>query len=411
MATDDIYSNVNPGGPQQYRIWPLRHNWDSPFRMSLEYKTDLIVSGNGKEQRRAVRFSPRQTYELSCMYSDNEKFYMDRFFDQTPSKLAIFPICHKTAKLKGGMEPEQTYADFRGGLRDWMHPGMFVIISEKGACETRRVTGVSSTRMNFAGKSFTQFTKDAIICLASIGRVDPDPQSTRITNTAGTINVTATVDPGYDTYVPGAEDQQFVGFREFLHWKTNWGDSPQVTHTWTRDDLDYGYGKIETYVPFAYPSRTTKVNFWRKGYDESLAMIDFFGRMRGRNREFLFPSYEKQIPFYAAASGERSILIRGLDFGLTYQDTTVYKRILIRKKDGTQIHAQVDFIQALPDTNTSVIWLTENLPDTPLSPNDVFGIWWVTVARFGTDRLDIDWITDEVAQFSFAVQNLENYDI
>jgi hypothetical protein len=406
-----VYSNVNPVGVQPYRIWPLRHNWANSLRMSLEFKTDMLVSGNGKEQRRAVRANPRQSFEMNCNYSGNEKFYMDRFFDQSPAKLAIFPVPHKSVKGVDGMEPETYTMKYRGGIRDWMHIGMMVLITEKGAAETRYVSGFSSTQMTFTQMSITQFTKDAVISLASAGRIDPDPQSTRLTAAAGTISIVATTNPGWDTYVPGTQDQYFVGFREYLNYKTDWGQSPAVTHTWTRDDLDYGYGAIETYVPFAYPSRGTKVNFWRKGYDESMSMIDFFCRMRGQNREFLFPSYERQIPYYAAASLQKSILIHGLDFAYTYQDTTVYKRILIRKKDGTEIHAQVDFIQALPDTNTSVIWLTEELPDTPLAPNDVFGIWWVTVARFGTDRLDIDWLTDEVAQFAFSVQNLENFDI
>jgi hypothetical protein len=228
---------------------------------------------------------------------------------------------------------------------------------------------------------------------------------------AGTMSLSALVDPGSDTYQPTADGAYYLGFREYLNTRTDWGQAPQVSHSWVHDDIDYGYGRIRTYTPIKFPQRTAKTNYWAKGWKNNQNIIDFFGRQRGRNREFYYPSYERSIPYFAAAGLTKAILVKGLDFAYTYKDSTVYRRIVIRKKDGTDIHMQVDFIEALPDTDTSVVWLTDFLPDTELSPADTYGIWWVTVARFATDRLDVDWLTEDVAQFSFNVINLENLDV
>lgn len=405
-----IYSNVYPTEDQQYRILPLRHNWSSPFRETIEYQTDIIRSDNGREQRSAVRMVPRRTFEYTLLYKGDQKFKMDMFLDKSPTKLVIVPDETQSFKLAYDLPPSADSVRI-AGAQPWFTGQAMILLNDNGRCETRTIDSWSASRLFFSEPGLAGFPAGTRVSIARIGRFGSTPSSTRLTNVAGTMGLAVALDPSLDRYMPDDEEQFYIGTREYLQAKTNWGQSPTVQHQWDYTNIDYGNGSIKTYAPIKFPSRTLKANYWRRGWQNSRNLIDFFCRMKGRNREFLFPSYEKAIPYRAAAAETSAILIDGLEFAYTYKDSTVYRRILIRKKDGTEIHRQVDYVEALPDTDTSVIWLTEPLPDTDLAPNDTYGIWWVTVARFATDRLDIDWITDEVAQFAFNVQNLENLDV
>lgn len=409
-----IYSNVFPTHDQPYRLFPLRHNWNTPFRTNYEFKTDIIVSGNGKEQRRAVRYEPRASFEFTCNYKDNEKYLFDRFMDQDPKKLCWVAEECKTAFTSIAMDEDETSVKFRGGRPEWMpvNPaGLNVILQYEGQTETRVVQACSDNVMTFTEHNKSVWPAGTRIMAGALARVRPDPTSGRLTNRAGTVNVAFDMNPSFATFTPGVGDQTFLGFREIIPWEINWGANPEVTHAWPRDDVDYGYGMIQTFTPINFPGRINKFSYWRKGWQNSYNMIDFFFRMKGRNREFFAPGYERAIPYYAAAQGNKSILIKGLDFAYTYMGSTVYRRVAIRLKDGSLIHRQVDFIEALPDTNTSVIWLTEDLPEVPVAPAETNGIWWVTVSRFASDILTVDWLTDDIAQITFNLQNLENYDV
>lgn len=406
-----IISNVAPSLNQPQRVFPLAHSWDSPWTESYEYKTDLIRSAEGKEQRRAVRAYPRRTFEYALTFMRQQKYLLDQFFDQSPAKLAWMPEENKVTHARTQMGGQDFTMPVRNSEQDWMRPGVTVLLQYRGQAETRVIASAGSNVLTFTEKNDTVWPVGTKVTKAALCRITPGPESTRLTDNAGTMKVSALVDPGSDPYEPDTAGQQFLGFREYFGGKFNWDESPVITHAYPQTDIDYGFGRIATYVSEKFPQRITKLNYWRGSAGTVKQLIDMFCRQYGMNREFYFEGIEKQIPFATMAGQTQAILLDGLHFADVYADSTVYRRVLIKLKDGTEIHRQVDFIQALPDTNSSIIWLTEALPDVPLSQADVRGVFWVTVARFATDRLDVSWLTSEVAKLALPFQNLENLDL
>lgn len=406
-----IYSNVAPMLNQPYRVLPVAHDWSSPFTDSYEFMTDLMRSANGKEQRGAVRYYPRRTFELSLNYMNGQKYALDRFFDQHPSKLAWIPEEPKVTFATGVLDEEALSVSVRNADKSWMVPGTDVLLQWKGMAETRTLSSAGSGVLSFTEKNKTVFPVGTKITAAQLCRIDMNPESTRMSSAAGTMRIKATVDPNYKPYAAGVAGRQYLDLREYFTSRQNWSDNPTVTHEWPIDLIDYGHGRIATFVSEQFPQRVYKANFWKATADETRQLIDFFCRHWGMNREFFVSSWEPEIPYFAAAGNTKSIFVEGLAFADAYRDSTVYKRVMIKLKDGTEIHRQVDFIEALPETNFSVIWLTEDLPNVPIAPKDTVGIFWVTVARFATDRLDVSWVTNEVGKLALPFRNLENPDV
>jgi hypothetical protein len=141
------------------------------------------------------------------------------------------------------------------------------------------------------------------------------------------------------------------------------------------------------------------------------ALLNFFQRHKGMNREFFMTTWEDDVPFSSLSGGGLSILINGTSFGIAYKDSTVFRRIMIRYADGTISQHKVDYVEVLPDTFSSVLRVVEPLPVTEITPQNVRGISWVLCARFASDRMDVDFLTSDKASISIPIQTLENNEL
>ena len=119
----------------------------------------------------------------------------------------------------------------------------------------------------------------------------------------------------------------------------------------------------------------------------------------------------RDLACQSASDSAECGVVAGEAFGHTYQDSTVFRRVMVRYTDGTVTYHQVEYIQPLPGTESSVVRVIEPLPVDELTPQTVLGISWLLVARFAVDRMDIDFLTNGVAEFSIAMKTLENFEL
>lgn len=409
-----IVSTVKPLPSDPYKIFPLDHSWDSPFTSSYEYKTDIMLSANGKEQRRAVRFQPRRTFEMSCNYWGDAKFLFDQFMATWLDKVCYVQEENLCDYLLSPMGAGDTSVTIRGEVQPWMVEGRVVIISDKSRKETRTIQSAGGSSITFSDDvedNTTTFPRGAKITAACLAKIDLNPKATRLTNTKGQIQVRANIEPGTEVIEDNPDGAFYIGLREFLYERNNWGDSPEIDFVSRRLTFDAGYGRTSSVTPIKFPGRTTKFGFVGKTAAQASMYIDFFIRHKGRNREFLSQTYEADIPYVATAAGSNTLFVEGQGFALAYKDSTVFRRLMIKPRVGEPIHRQIETIVYLPDSDLSVIVLTEDLPFQNLAPDAIFMCSWVTVSRFATDRLDVEWLTNGVARFSLSMQTLENFDV
>lgn len=408
-----VISTRTPSAFDEARIVPVRHNWDSAYRMSLEFKTDIITSGNGKEQRRAVRELPRYTFDLSADLTPAEKRGIDMLMAQWGAKQMVMGLEHFSLRMKDWLAPEQTAVQIVPEAETPLSPkaGDTVLLAHYDLRETRTAAGISKTIASFVEESLSEFPPGTQIMPAVRGWLQTDATVTRVTNEVGQAAFTFTVAPESLNSVPAVGTPEYVGAYEVFMKRPNWGQDVDVSYITPRQTVDYGFGRIEQFIPNDYPSWTRQASYVGRTIRETYEAVNFFVRHKGRWKEFLQPTWENDVPFTALAGGGLSILVAGQAFGETYRDSTVFRRIMVRYRDGSFSHHLIDFIEPLPDTESSVIWLTEALPVSELTRENVIGISWVLVSRFASDKMDVDFLTNEVAQFTLTTQTLENFEL
>jgi len=405
----------NPADTDPFRIMPLAHNWSSPYRYSVEFKTDIITSVNGREQRRAVRHKPRHFAEMSANMNGRSRVNMDLLMTGWHTKPVLVGLEQFAVRTAGPMAPEQDNIVFLAppGGQFWFQPGQTVVIvhaDDPAIRESRVVASANPTSLGFVDSTESEFPMRSRIMPAYLAYLEPEQAISRLTNRVATAGQRIVFMPESTPPLFPA-DPVYEGPYEIFQWKPNWGGAQDMTYSWPRSMIDYGYGRVKSESPIAFPTRIYKHDYVGRSHAETYAIMAFFQRHFGMQREFFMPTWEDDIPFTSLAGGGQSILVDGPAFGTIYEDSSVFRRIMLRYPDGSVSYHQVEYIQPLPDTNSSVVRVTEPLPVTELTPQTVLGISWLLVARFAIDRMDVDFLTNSVSQFSLTMQTLENFEL
>lgn len=403
-----MLSTVRPWENPNEQIIPVVPNWDSAYRTSYEFKSDIITSENGKEQRRAVRDEPRQFIEFqSAMGGETKRDLTDFLAAWQPFPIAFAdPI--DVALSDGGMLAGSTLMLITNRPA-WLLAGTEVILRDGRRMETRIVGNSDTNLVSFVDSSSEAWPVRTRICKVIRGTFDGSAAASHLTTNAMTVPIKIKVNIGGPrlSVLPPNPENIYNG-RELWTKKHNWKNGVDVEHVWVRDEVDYGMGRTASFVPFEFANRIIKTNYIARDRDEVLDAISFFVDKRGQAKEFLWATGENDVPYAGIIGGTDFIQIAGQKFGRQYAGSTVFRRIQFRMYDGTRINRMIDEILYSADDNTSTISLTEDLPAIEFSPRTMVGISWTFATRFATDKLDIDWLTDDKAQFALTMKTLEN---
>lgn len=404
-----IYSTVLPTENPEYRIFPLSHNFAQPINEAVEFKTDIIESSNGKEQRRAVRDEARRTITQYYTFDEKAKWALDRFMYVGRHRPALIADERSLAYTVAPMAPDAMSVAVKGPT-GFATPGSMVLISDGVRKETRTVAGSSAGTISFSDKTITAFPAKSRVSPVRLGFLDPSAQSQRLTNNAGTISFTFEIEPG-NHLVTGDGSDTIIDGMPYWTFPPNWNGSSEVQYMTAVDKVDYGYGRTAFFNPIKYSTRLTKHEFLSLNRTAALALLSFFVRRRGRQGEFLFSTGESDIPYYALAGGSFSVLVDGEQFAYDFGDNTVFRRVLFRRRNRQDFSRLIDYLEPLPDTSSTAMWLTQALPTSQIAPADIFGASWCNVSRFASDRLELEWVAPGVARSAIQIQSLENFEL
>ncbi len=406
LSTDRPWENPNE------RILPVTVNWASKLRHSFEFKTDIITTDDGTEQRRAVRNEPRQVLEFDAAQTGEDMREIQDFLVQYQTDRLVMANPIDVGRSVVAMAPGSIVMpiDVR---KTWMIAETEVILRHGRRMETRTIAAVNQNAgvwtITFVESSGANWPVGTYVHRVMRGRIGSNLSSSHLTTRAMTMPLKFSLEVGTDLYIPTpVNPANLVGSREIWRKVPNWRNGVDVDYEYLREELDYSFGRQDYYTPNKLPNRVIKGDYIGMNYTDVNEVISFFVRHKGRRNAFLFMTGEDDIPYNAIVGGLPFISVSGQKFGRYYADNRIYRRVGLRMFAGNTVHGLIDQILFNPDTDTSVINLRDNLPIGIYNQSTMHGVSWVLACRMGSDRLDIDWLTDERAQFSLTFQSLEN---
>lgn len=381
-------------------FWPFPVNWAQPYNVAYEFRTDIITVETGQEQRRALRITPRKTLSFSVSASHAELRSLNRQLDTAQNLPFILPEIPRGITFSGSgvtmslssTAPAWLVADTEVVLWSSANGGRVALVSA--------VTGGSTLTLT---TDEGDWAAGSILYPAITGQLSPELQSRRVTNAVATLAVEFSVDPTSERYAPTSPGATYAG-REVYPFPVNWGSGIGANYQWPVETTDFGRGRIAIHRTIDFQRMTRTLDHLFDSVAAAQALVDLFVRMRGRCGSFYVSTFEADMELVGNLQHNATVLrVAGTDVRLGYASDPVRKSIAIKLTDGTTLYrdvtGMVDVTGDRTDVNVDTPW-----PRTILS-TEVSLISWIINTRFATDQLEMEWVTNTVAQSRLTIQS------
>ncbi|MER9524082.1 hypothetical protein NKI96_10900 [Mesorhizobium sp. M0292] len=396
---------------------PIVPNWQNGVRDTYEFKTDVFTSRDGSEQRRSERVQPRRAIEAAILLDgDRLRTFSDALHRARDGKVEIGDFSADSAILIDTVANGGTVLNV-DRIPAWLTNSMScVLLSGR---KSRKIT------VDFVSGNQVVLTAGVVGAVGQGATLLPlVPASLQTTNTlsvytasVATHAIKLDVEPGTVVRItdplpfddgPEGETTQVFGpaalfyGRYVLLRKPNFVQQPTIAFNLPFEKVDYGRGVTKTYTPVPLISRTLTATYMAMSHADAMAMLDVFVRARGRAGEIYVPTWAQDFPAIKGMSGS-NIRFAGTDFYDAYHSDPAYKAILIRTLDGNLIPHEISGWTT--DSGDTLI-----ATETPIgaTADQIELISWMFVARFASDAMTIQWVTNGVANIAMSFTTLAN---
>jgi len=378
------------------------HNWSSPVAENYEFKTDIVTSQSGREQRRSLRRNPRLAIETrinpvgaSLIKLRRQLTFWGQYPFWQPDWVRRAPAA---STVSVGVSSIPISAPLRGA-----RVGMKVIIDmPSGSAPTYTLTEVTDAALRLSGPILELMPAGTMVHLAYQGYIPSGQQSQLVTDRVATMISRFEADPTEPLPIDsGVAGQTFAGI-EVVTLRPNWQNTVDLSHDYEVYDVDNGRGVKQRYHPVSYNRPTTKWMMRNMDAPRSEAALQFFLRMKGRLRVCYLPSLIDDLPPKTALTkNSDKFKVAGLE-AMQYWDGAVQRVIRIEGVDGTIWYRRVvSMAQATADTEVRV--------DTPWpSALAVKQISWMSRCRLASDLLVLSWLSDTISECDLTFTLLED---
>lgn len=388
-------------------LWPFAPNIRrSPYVVSREYRTEILLSRAGSEQARALRQTPRKRIEyLTAQTGDCLRAFNTSMVTAQRTLLSI-PDRVRFVTLAGGL-PSGNTSVVVDPMPDWVAVGESLILMGGGMQAFRTVASIIGTTVVFLESEAVTYPAGTRLHPSLEGYLAatiPAP----VISTRGVIDVQVSfeVDPGSEIVEDvGTAETVFNGREVFLKRPNKWMPIEMSRVQNAEGRVDYGHGRIVRFFPHDFSTIMWEAGYTGCTFDHSEALRQFFDRMKGRQGEFYMPTWGYDlIPTEALTTAGTTLSVSGEGHAAAYEGETIWKALGVRKTDGTWILRQVSNVVDISGGATLTItpaW-GENV-----SLSQIDRISWLPMWRFASDILTMTWPRDTVAEVKMAFQMLE----
>lgn len=395
--------------PPNNRLWGWPIQWSDGYEEDLAFRTEIIVSRDGHEQRIGQRINPRVNYDFTSVLRGSQfRSALTRIAKDQGGEFYV-PHPREPVTLASGLPAAGLFFDIAGPPPRWLIPGVYVVLqSPNGFVSIGVVIGISGSQINLAIPVGVVFPAGTQARLGVEGRFDGSSEINVLTSDRAVVQTQFTGDPVDTPHLSYRAAPVTLDGVEFFDMRPNWRRGMELKFEQQIELLDLNRGAIDALFPIWASPRTLKLNYTAKNLTDLDRILGLFYRSSGRRKRFFMPLWTDEIrPLGVTFSGQSTVTIRGSDFAETYGTDLAYKRILVRRRGFlTDLYLGVSAITKDSGGN-SVITLTAPAPDDIIE-QEITSMNWIMPVRFASDRLTVNWLTDGVAQITISVMTLEH---
>lgn len=163
-------------------LWPCDPDWSDGMTETLEWKTDILQSYSGAEQRIARRLSPRRTFEFSILIASNERARFENRLAYVGGNSWYLPIYPDVTYLENNVTAGTTLLSSETRGHDFVVGNKLLIKSEVNG-KTKSVlcdiAAINNSSITLASAIQTDFNAGAAIYPVRLAVLTNTPELTR----------------------------------------------------------------------------------------------------------------------------------------------------------------------------------------------------------------------------------------
>jgi hypothetical protein len=381
-------------------VWTIPPNWKDGVLERLEWLSDVMIARNGAEQRRALRLSPRRSFEVTVNPVKGARTFTELYLHRMVSFELLFPLWHDAAALDADASDGSSALSFDNTFREHEPGQCALLFKDAFTWEAVHVESMADDGLTLTNPLAYAWPTGTKVFPLRPARLAAESNFTALTSRVGQAQLLFSLTRQNDYVAETVFDEVFDG-RPVFPIDLDRGDGVDLTFQRLLTEFDNATGS--RYVR-DIPGRsfTTQAVRWQaKGREEHHKTRALLYYLQGRVKTVWLPTYNEDVEVaVAAVSTDNTIDIRKI--GYAYTGGALSGRKLLRFDEG--FFAQVDGVAPAPDPQNETLALAD-----PLGADLLVGATgsFVDVARLDQDVIEIQHHTDTngVCEVSLALRS------
>ncbi|AFN39643.1 tail assembly protein [Pseudomonas phage MP1412] len=379
------------------RIVALPYIFEAPAKEVLEWKTDVLTTNDGSEQRVRLRKKPRQSFNVTYPIPYREMARAENLVYGWLTRrwaVALWSEAQQVGTLLAGttvINIDTTASDYRDGA--------LIMIWESNRKSATADVGIVSAGTLTLNRPLAETFNNPWIVPVRLGRIVGNV-SRATSGYNGSLEMTYEFSDNIDLDPPAAPTQ-FLGYDVYFDEALKNGEALTDSLQARVDVVDYGTAAgASFYSPWTYTRIGRPYKFLLQGLQDIWNFRKFLHRRAGRLRPFWVPTFENNMRVAQTGELTQSIEVYADDYREFAPERT---HIGILLDDGTWLLRTINAATA-SGTDTAVIGL-----DAPININAsrIRQISFLGLKRLDADRVELQWNSNRVLECTVRMMEIQ----
>lgn len=392
---------------------PMTPDWAEDMIETLEWKTDIIKSYNGEEQRARIRSKPRRGQGYTYTLIGDQASNLENLLWGWQSRLFAVPHWTETTLNQTDLFQGQTGIVTQTESYSYT-AGALMFVTDGIKYEMQEIDNVVSGQVNLKKGLDIAWGKPTVIGPVNLARIDGDMSASIKRKTANVATTTLQFlhEPVQtDPYMPDAAATDLyepsVGvFEEVLLKEPNWVADLGSDFQTEGKVLDFGLQGFALSTRSGIPDIVQQYEWFLKGREQMLEFREFLARRRGKFSGFWMPSWNSDFTIKGTTlSGATGFKAVENYYGLLVAGANGRNHVMVELKNGTKILRKIDSAGVEVDGVTLNIVTNETM-GTTFEPEDVKKVCLMGWYRLANDKVTMRYKDRNFASVRMSLVNV-----
>ena len=377
-------------------VFPFGPNWAGGITESLQWRTDILRAYDGSEQRRSLRTKARRSMEYRLQLKGRDAQIFENLLWGWQNRLYAVPVWSDKPRLTADQSDGDTVLHVPTGTYGFSAGGLAIIFVDRDNYEVVEIDSLTGSTITLARPLENAWPVHTLVYPAILGQLPTAVPTQRYTGGVLGATVAFTGSPlETDPYTPDAAAPTTYQGLDVLTRQPNWVRPLDNTFDYQFDVMDQTTGVITWDQTEQFPRIMRRYSWLLTSREQILDFRELLGRLRGQAKTLWIPSWHLDFTVVSPiGSADGFIAVNDNLFEQMVGLDPARNRICLRTEDGQVFYRALTGVSEVGGETRLTI-------DTPLGVSvavaNVRALHLLMRSRLATDKVDIQWRSDEVA--------------